>query len=73
MTTRTHVLLFPYGTSDGVRQILASNDPARIRRVTDSYVNCGWRGFVHHVRASGFQDAAEKLAARLGLGPEAGS
>lgn len=70
MTTRTHILLFPYGTPDGVRQVLASNDPARIKRVTDGYTNCGWRGCVHHVRASGFQDATRKLALRLGFGQE---
>lgn len=62
---RTHVLLHPYGTPDGFKQVLASNDQARVRDVIGGYHRAGWRGKVYTVRARGFRDAVEKLGARL--------
>jgi hypothetical protein len=64
-TTRTHVLLHPYGTADGYKQVKASNDPAAIRHVIDGYERAGWRGYIYTVRAAGFHDAVERLARRL--------
>jgi hypothetical protein len=62
---RTHVLLHPYGTPDGFKQVLASNDQVRVRDVIAGYHRAGWQGKVYTVRARGFHDAVEKLGARL--------
>jgi hypothetical protein len=67
---RTHVLLHPYGTPDGFKQVLASNDQAKVSESVANAERRGWRGYVYTVRARGFHDAVEKLGARLEMEAE---
>lgn len=62
---RTFVLLHPYGTSDGFKQVYAGNDSARIKRVVDGYLRAGWKGYIHTTRAGNFSDAVQKVGNRL--------